>query len=72
MEIYLESLQPQIVLLRLPEMRIQLAAGERIHTENSYKYTLPMVRDLLENAGFALVKSWFDSRKWFALHLAKV
>ena len=72
MEIYLESLQPQTVLVRSLGMRIQLAAGERIHTENSYKYTLPMVRDLLENAGFALVKSWFDSRKWFALNLARV
>jgi len=72
MEIYLESLQPQNVLIRLPGMRIHLAAGEPIHTENSYKYTLPMVRDLLGAAGFILVNTWFDSRKWFALHLAKV
>jgi L-histidine Nalpha-methyltransferase len=72
MEIYLESLQPQSVNLGMLSLRIQLGAGERIHTENSYKYTLAMVKDLLESAGFELARTWFDRRKWFALHLAHV
>lgn len=72
MEIYLESLRPQIVDLTVLRLRIRIANGERIHTENSYKYTMPMVRNILGSAGFSLENSWFDSRKWFGLHLARV
>jgi len=72
MEIYLESRRPQTVNLSLLNLRIKLANGERIHTENSYKYTLSMVHDLLQPAGFSLDRTWFDRRKWFALHLARV
>lgn len=72
MEIYLESLRSQAVMLRSLNLRIQMAKGERIHTENSYKYTMSMVRGMLEPAGFALERTWFDEQKWFALHLARV
>ncbi|MBZ5573730.1 MAG: L-histidine N(alpha)-methyltransferase [Acidobacteriia bacterium] len=72
MEIYLESSRPQTVTLGLLSLRVKFANGERIHTENSYKYTLSMVRNMLEPAGFALDRTWFDERKWFALHLARV
>lgn len=71
-EIYLESLRAQTVALRSLNLRVRLASGERIHTENSYKYTMPMVRAMLEPAGFALERTWFDKQKWFALHLARV
>jgi len=71
MEIFLESLRPQTVNLGLLNLRVKLANGERIHTENSYKYTLSKVRDLLDPAGFSLERTWFDPRKWFALHLAR-
>jgi L-histidine N-alpha-methyltransferase len=72
MEIFLKSLRPQTVTLSLLNLRIRFANGERIHTENSYKYTLPMVRALLEPAGFVLERTWYDKQKWFALHLARV
>ncbi|MGH9498763.1 MAG: L-histidine N(alpha)-methyltransferase [Terriglobales bacterium] len=72
MEIYLESLRSQVVDIGLLNMRIPFANGERIHTENSYKYTMPMVREMLESAGFSLDATWFDHRTWFALHLARV
>jgi L-histidine N-alpha-methyltransferase len=72
MEMHLESLQPQTVDLRSLNLRVKLANGERIHTENSYKYTLPRVREMLDAAGFSLTKTWFDRKKWFALHLAQV
>lgn len=72
MEIYLESLRTQLVILRSLNMRISMAKGERIHTENSYKYTIPTVRAMLNDAGFTLDRTWFDERKWFALHLARV
>lgn len=72
MEIYLESLHAQKVALRALNLRIPIAKGERIHTENSYKYTMSMVRGMLEPAGFALERTWFDEQRWFALHLAPV
>jgi dimethylhistidine N-methyltransferase len=72
MEIYLESLCTQIVRLRSLQLAVRIHAGERIHTENSYKYAMPMVREMLEKAGFKLERTWFDKRKWFALHLARV
>jgi len=72
MEIYLESTRAQIAVLRTLRVTVKLAAGERIHTENSYKYTLPMVEKMLCASGFKLEKSWYDKRKWFGLHLARV
>ena len=72
MEIYLESLCAQTVVIRLLGKVVHVAAGERIHTENSYKYTLEMVERMLCVSGFGLEKTWFDQRKWFGLHLARV
>ena len=72
MEIYLESLRRQDVEIKFLEWTTKLATGERIHTENSYKYTLPMVSSMLRDAGFSLEQTWFDRRKWFALNMALV
>lgn len=70
MEIYIESTREHNVLLRLPRLKLHFRAGERIHTENSYKYTLETVERMLCVSGFKLEKTWFDSRRWFGLHLA--
>lgn len=43
----------------------QFRRGERIHTENSYKYTRPGFLQLLERAGFGSVRTWTDTREWF-------
>ncbi|MEC5216814.1 dimethylhistidine N-methyltransferase [Actimicrobium sp. GrIS 1.19] len=40
-------------------------AGERIHTESSYKYTQPQFVALLEESGFTGVRVWTDPRGWF-------
>jgi dimethylhistidine N-methyltransferase len=45
-------------------------AGERIHTENSYKYSLEEFGALLHGAGFRNVTAWTDQRNWFALFYA--
>jgi dimethylhistidine N-methyltransferase len=42
-------------------------AGERIHTENSYKYRKSGAVGLLEQAGFAAAGVWTDARGWFAV-----
>lgn len=43
------------------------ARGERIHTENSYKYTCQSFSTLLERAGFATTRTWTDGDQWFAV-----
>jgi dimethylhistidine N-methyltransferase len=44
----------------------QFAKGETIHTENSYKYSVPEFRELARAAGFHPVKSWSDAL--FSIH----
>lgn len=46
-------------------------AGERIHTENSHKYTTEGVQQLLSQAGFGHTRIWTDPRGWFAICLAQ-
>ena len=47
-----------------------LGAGERIHTENSYKYTVEGFDRLLREAGFSRTTHWTDEQQWFAVFLA--
>ncbi|OHC64971.1 MAG: dimethylhistidine N-methyltransferase [Rhodocyclales bacterium RIFCSPLOWO2_02_FULL_63_24] len=47
------------------------ADGERIHTENSYKYSPEDFSALLASAGFADIRLWTDPRAWFALFFAR-
>jgi L-histidine Nalpha-methyltransferase len=72
MEMHLQSQCRQIVSLGILGSKVTFAACERIHTENSYKYTMPVVKSMLNDAGFALDQTWFDDKKWFALNLARV
>lgn len=41
--------------------------GERIHTENSHKYTRASLTTLLEEAGWMLTNFWTDESDWFAV-----
>ena len=45
--------------------------GERIHTENSYKYREANAVDLLARAGFVDAQVWTDPENWFAVIYAK-
>ncbi|MFN3243721.1 MAG: L-histidine N(alpha)-methyltransferase [Planctomycetota bacterium] len=49
----------------------RFAAGERIHTESSYKYTPDTFRKLLRSAGLDAVDLWTDDRGWFAFFVAR-
>jgi L-histidine N-alpha-methyltransferase len=70
-EMHLESLEDQVVSIADLGLTISLRAGERIHTENSYKFSRPMVKRLLAAAGFTWEKAWTDPLGWFAVHLAR-
>jgi L-histidine Nalpha-methyltransferase len=72
MQMYLESRVDQVVRIDVLNLSVPFTKGERIHTENSYKYKVNDVRLMLEQAGFDLGHTWYDQRKWFAVHLAQV
>ncbi len=70
-EMHLRSLKKQSVSIRALGLTVQFADSELLHTENSYKFGLPMVSNILKSGGFAIKQSWFDSNQWFGVHLAK-
>jgi len=67
-EMHLEARQDLVVRWRGGQRGF--AAGERIHTENSHKWTPADFGGLLRRAGFADVEHWADERGWFAVFLA--
>jgi len=71
-EMYLESVRAQQVRIDLLGLTLDFAAGERIHTENSHKYTVESGRAMLESAGFECWRTFTDEQRWFAVHLARV
>ena len=71
-EMHLESTRPQVIHIRGLQTRFNFVKGERIHTENSYKFTQTVVDSILDLAGFRREQTWTDPNRWFALHLARV
>ncbi|HXD32725.1 MAG TPA: L-histidine N(alpha)-methyltransferase [Pyrinomonadaceae bacterium] len=68
-EIYVESLRPQTVTIRKLQLRIDFDEGERIHTENSYKYDLESIKRLALETGFECSRTWFDDQRRFSSNL---
>ena len=64
-EMHLEAMTPQSV--QLPGATRTFAAGERIHTENSYKYAPAEFTTLLQDAGFRSVRCWQDANRDFVV-----
>lgn len=67
-EMHLEARDAQTV--RWTGGERHFAAGERIHTENSYKYHIDAVTQLLREAGFAPEQHWIDTNGWFGVFWA--
>ena len=59
------------VTVRWPGGGREFIAGERIHTENSYKWTQAGFEQLLSQAGFGTATGWTDPDKRFAVYWAK-
>jgi len=68
-EIYLRSLENQIVNIPKARMILQIKQDELIHTENSYKYTIPEINKMLSMTGFRIKDIWYDEKKYFCLVL---
>ncbi len=65
-EMHLVSLVRQTVNIGV--YRFAFDAGESIHTENSYKYSIEGFRALARSAGFRGGKVWLDRKGMFSLH----
>lgn len=68
-EMHLEAVRG--VVVRWPGGERTFAAGERIHTEHSYKYTVDGFEQLLAEAGLRRVGCWTDPQRWFAVFVAE-
>ena len=66
-EMHLLSVREQTV--RVAGRRIAFAAGESIHTENSYKHTTDEFAALAERGGWRRTALWTDPDEQFSLHL---
>jgi dimethylhistidine N-methyltransferase len=65
-EMHLVSTERQTVTIGAH--RFAFERGESIHTENSYKYSIPEFQALAARAGFRAAKVWTDARRWFSVH----
>ncbi|MCZ8014846.1 MAG: L-histidine N(alpha)-methyltransferase [Limnobacter sp.] len=68
-EMHLEALRDLTVTWEGGERHF--TEGERIHTENSYKWTLKGFEELLKQAGFSACKAYTDTEQKFAVFWAK-
>ncbi len=65
-EMHLASKKRQKV--RVAGRVVEFRAGETIHTENSYKYTLDSFRALARGSGWRPLAAWTDAGANFSIH----
>ncbi len=70
-EIYIESTRAQTVRIGKLDMEVGFAEGERVHTENSYKYDLADIERLAAENGFECARTWVDSQNRFSSNLLR-
>jgi dimethylhistidine N-methyltransferase len=68
-EMHLESTRAQTVRVGALGLDLSFGAGERIHTENSYKYSLAELSALAAETGFSRAHTWLDSNERFSSNL---
>jgi dimethylhistidine N-methyltransferase len=68
-EIYLESLADQTI--HVLGRRFDFTKGERIHTENSHKYSIEGFQNLARRSGWEPGQVWTDDASLFSLHLLR-
>jgi dimethylhistidine N-methyltransferase len=69
-EMHLKSRRAQTV--HIGGKSFDFAAGETLHTENSYKYTIEEFQSLARRAGFHPARVWTDPEKLFSVHYLDV
>ncbi len=71
-EMHLESIRDQCVRIAAANLDVSFEEGERIHTENSHKFTDASIHLLLRDGGFEVEQTWTDDRGWYSVTLARV
>lgn len=66
-EMYIVSKCDQEIYIKNLDESVSLKKGERIHTENSYKYSISQIKRLAEKSGFLVKKNYMDRNRWFDL-----
>lgn len=69
-QMFLVSKASQVV--HIDEVAIEIAAGEKLHTENSHKYHPEEFEALAARAGFAKTAFWTDAQDWYSVFLLEV
>jgi L-histidine Nalpha-methyltransferase len=68
-EMYLVSTRSQCVPIDGLGIVVPFAEGEAIHTEDSYKYSLPEIVALTEAADLLVERQWFDGDRHLSVNL---
>jgi dimethylhistidine N-methyltransferase len=69
-EMHLVSRRSQVV--RVSGTAFSFEAGETIHTESSYKYTVEHFGRLTSQAGFGKARQWMDAQEYFCVQYISV
>jgi len=69
-EMHLVSKREQKV--KIAGQRFSFMAGESIHTENSYKYTVGEFQAIAHKAGFDACRVWTDRNNLFSVHFFRL
>ncbi|MEJ2452368.1 MAG: L-histidine N(alpha)-methyltransferase, partial [Gammaproteobacteria bacterium] len=56
----------------IDKQQFEFAAGESIHTESSYKYTIAEFQQLASLGGFLPISVWTDAEEYFSVHYFEV
>lgn len=68
-EMHLRARKPTII--KIDGNTFQFEAGDTLHTENSYKYSIEGLKRLFEQTPWRLEKYWTDENGWFAACLLR-
>jgi L-histidine N-alpha-methyltransferase len=71
-EMHLDSKRDQMVFVERLHRSFGFKRGESIHTENSYKFSPEQIEEMLQKSGYVLEQSWYDDKRWFGVHLARI
>ena len=68
-EMYLRSLEKQIVNIPKADLVLEIKKDELIHTENSFKFTISQIKEMSALSNFQIQDIWCDKKRYFGLVL---
>ena len=68
-EMYLRSLEKQIVDVSKADLVLEVKKDELIHTENSFKFTISQIKEMSTMSNFQIQDIWCDEKRYFGLVL---